>query len=151
MAELKKCPFCGGEAFTYLTGSISNGIFTEVICKKCGSRTERLREDLAIELWNSRVNEFDADRYEKLVFADMERKHSAQQQLLSELKVLLQTTTEAEIRNNAIDEFAEKMKWEYENSIGISQREINFAKAVTEQVAEQLKGELGIAHRNNRC
>ena len=41
----------------------------------------------------------------------------------------------------AIDEFAEKLKWEYENSIGIPQREINFAKAVIDQVAERLKGE----------
>lgn len=49
------------------------------------------------------------------------------------------SVSEKEIRNKAIDEFAEKMKWEYENSIGISKREIDFAIAVVEQVAEWLK------------
>ena len=48
---------------------------------------------------------------------------------------------ESKIRAKAIDEFAEKLKWEYENSIGIPQCEINFANAVIDQVAERLKGE----------
>lgn len=63
MAELKKCPFCGGEAYKYISGSVSNGVFAEVICKECYSRTDRMREDLAIEAWNKRVNEFDAEKY----------------------------------------------------------------------------------------
>ena len=45
-----------------------------------------------------------------------------------------------EIRNKAIDEFAEEMKWEYRESIGTSEREIHFALAVIDQVAERLKG-----------
>jgi hypothetical protein len=45
-----------------------------------------------------------------------------------------------EVREKAIDEFAEQMKWEYRESIGTSEREIHFACAVIEQVAEQLKG-----------
>ena len=51
------------------------------------------------------------------------------------------TITESEIRAKAIDEFAEKMKWEYENSIGISQREIDFANAIIDMVAKKLKEE----------
>jgi hypothetical protein len=47
-----------------------------------------------------------------------------------------------EARNKTIDEFAEKMKWEYENSIGVPKREIDFAIAVVELVAEQLKKEV---------
>lgn len=41
---------------------------------------------------------------------------------------------------DAIDEFAEEMKWEYRESIGTSEREIHFALAVIDQVAERLKG-----------
>lgn len=41
---------------------------------------------------------------------------------------------------DAIDEFAEQMKWEYRESIGTSAREINFACGVIDQVAERLKG-----------
>ena len=47
---------------------------------------------------------------------------------------------EKEIRAKAIDEFAEEMKWEYRESIGTSEREIHFALAVIDQVAERLKG-----------
>lgn len=43
-------------------------------------------------------------------------------------------------RGKVIDEFAEKMKWEYRESIGTSEREIHFALAVIDQVAERLKG-----------
>ena len=45
-----------------------------------------------------------------------------------------------EVRAKAIDEFAEEMKWEYRESIGTSEREIHFALAVIDQVAERLKG-----------
>lgn len=40
----------------------------------------------------------------------------------------------------AIADFAEQLKWEYVNSIGVPQREINFAVAVIDQVAERLRG-----------
>lgn len=43
-------------------------------------------------------------------------------------------------RNKAIDEFAKEMKWEYRESIGTSEREIHFALAVIDQVADRLKG-----------
>ncbi len=42
--------------------------------------------------------------------------------------------------NKAVADFAEQLKWEYENSIGVPQREINFAVAVIDQVAERLRG-----------
>ena len=54
MAELKPCPFCGGEAFIYYSGSPSNGSFAEVICRECKCQTLRLRGDKAIEAWNRR-------------------------------------------------------------------------------------------------
>lgn len=54
---LKPCPFCGGEAFIYYSGSPGNGEFSEVICKKCKCQTDRLRGDKAIEVWNRRVND----------------------------------------------------------------------------------------------
>lgn len=41
--------------------------------------------------------------------------------------------------NKAIDDFLEKIKWEYLNSCGIKQKEIEFLVAVASQVAEQLK------------
>lgn len=56
-----------------------------------------------------------------------------------ELKSRIVDVIQAE-RNKAIDEFAKKMKWEYDNSIGVPKKEIDFAKAVIDMVAEQLKG-----------
>lgn len=55
MTDLKPCPFCGGKAFAYYSGSPGNGYFSEVICEKCNCRTDRLRGDKAIEVWNGRV------------------------------------------------------------------------------------------------
>ena len=49
--------------------------------------------------------------------------------------------TEADIRASVINEFAEKMKWEIKNSIGISKRVADFTRAVVDMVSEQLKGE----------
>ena len=46
---------------------------------------------------------------------------------------------EQEIRNKAIDDFLEKIQWEYLNSCGIEQKEIEFLIAVSSQVAENLK------------
>ena len=67
MAELKQCPFCGGKAFVYYSGSSGNGEFYEVICKQCGCRTDRLRGDKAIEVWNRRAgrrrNESSIDKH----------------------------------------------------------------------------------------
>ena len=73
MAELKPCPFCGGEAkLKGICGSESAYAF--VICERCGARTEKTYEfDLygkevitpsfflekaksrAVSLWNARA------------------------------------------------------------------------------------------------
>ena len=106
MAELKKCPFCGGEA-KYIEGRYFL-ISKFVTCTKCGIETRRnyVRKNEAIEAWNNRATEFDEQKYKELVLAEMERKHTEQQQLLSELKSVI--ATESDIRAKAIDEFAEK-------------------------------------------
>ena len=41
--------------------------------------------------------------------------------------------------SKAIDDFLKKIQWEYLNSCGIEQKEIEFLIAVSSQVAEQLK------------
>ena len=46
---------------------------------------------------------------------------------------------EQEIRCKAIDDFLEKIQWEYLNSCGIEQKEIEFLIAISSQVAENLK------------
>ena len=55
MAELKPCPFCGGEA-KYM--NITEGIFISrfVTCTKCGIETKRnyFRRGEAIKAWNTR-------------------------------------------------------------------------------------------------
>ena len=43
------------------------------------------------------------------------------------------------VRNKAIDDFLEKIQWEYLNGCGIKQSEIEFLVAASNQVAEQLK------------
>ena len=64
---------------------------------------------------------------------------------MSDFKVVLPTTTEEWQRdmklayNKAIDDFLEKIQWEYLNGCGIKQREIEFLVAVSSEVAEQLK------------
>lgn len=50
--ELKPCPFCGGEAFEYYSGSQFE--FCEVVCKECGCRSKRKTEAEAIKAWNTR-------------------------------------------------------------------------------------------------
>lgn len=48
-------------------------------------------------------------------------------------------TIEYAIRNKAIDDFREKIQWEYLNSCGIKQSEIEFLVNISNEVAEQLK------------
>lgn len=40
IGTVEECRAAVEKAYAYLSGSISNGIFTEVICKKCRSRRE---------------------------------------------------------------------------------------------------------------
>ena len=60
--ELKTCPFCDGEAYTYTATSVEQGLkrkYWLVHCKKCGlnypAYANKCRtEEEAIELWNIR-------------------------------------------------------------------------------------------------
>lgn len=132
MAKLKKCPFCGWG--TIVEGGILKHYWE---CNSCHARTDGyVTQEEATEAWNSRVNEFDEDKYEKTVLAEMERKHTEQQLLLSELKAVLPTTTEAEIRAKAIDEFAEKLK---ESFTFTNYFEGKCFKEHIDKLAEQLK------------
>ena len=57
--------------------------------------------------------------------------------LIRDLKTVVDKIQE--IRAKAIDEFTEKIQWEYLNSCGLKQREIDFLVAVSSMVAEQMK------------
>lgn len=50
--KLLNCPFCGGKAFEYYSGSQFE--FCEVVCKECGCRSKRKTEAEAIKAWNTR-------------------------------------------------------------------------------------------------
>ena len=64
MEELKKCPFCGGEAKMKVNEST---LITLIACPSCNvtiknnfkghKRIKKLLEELAIEAWNRRVEE----------------------------------------------------------------------------------------------
>ena len=72
MAELKPCPFCGGEAQIRYFGNHSgvNGYTSNIYmrsepafvrCVKCDIKTQRYsRACRAIEAWNRRVGDTDA-------------------------------------------------------------------------------------------
>lgn len=61
MDELKRCPFCGGEAFLFVDDGVC------VYCSNCGARTKTLADSIGshgkpvgnatkrvIDLWNKR-------------------------------------------------------------------------------------------------
>lgn len=65
---LKPCPFCGGEAFaTYKTEEDDGVRFHSVHChNRCGAQMGTRRhysEESAVDAWNARVDEVDAQRY----------------------------------------------------------------------------------------
>ena len=53
--KLLNCPFCGGKPYVYTSGNESCGFFEEIICKKCGCQTNRLKEGIAKYVWNTRT------------------------------------------------------------------------------------------------
>lgn len=67
MEKLKPCPFCGGDAILRATdfadkyGNFEMGaVFAQ--CIGCGARTPEYRDEMfAIESWNRRAGERDAD------------------------------------------------------------------------------------------
>lgn len=73
--------------------------------------------------------------------------HEQLAELLEELKsyrahIFSGDMTQAMLKEQyckAIDDFLEKIQWEYLNGCGIEQKEIEFLIAVSSQVAEQLK------------
>ncbi len=63
MAELKPCPFCGGEAMLISFGDFTGNYF-DVSCKSIGCYAFRwtddaryTNKDAAIEAWNRRAND----------------------------------------------------------------------------------------------
>lgn len=67
MNELRKCPFCGGEAQirTGITSSVPRASKAIVICKSCNSSSDWFYDKelngefimLAIEAWNRRTDD----------------------------------------------------------------------------------------------
>jgi Lar family restriction alleviation protein len=59
MEELKKCPFCGGEAILKVHYGFGEKVISAfVYCKECGVATRRCAlETTAIGKWNRRVEE----------------------------------------------------------------------------------------------
>lgn len=57
MEELKKCPFCGGEAENEgLKGFDGKVIIARVVCKQCGASTKSYASaNGANEAWNNRA------------------------------------------------------------------------------------------------
>ena len=55
MEELKKCPFCGGEAKFYKVYDFVNRYVVK--CTKCYIRIVGFRKEDVIEAWNRRAEE----------------------------------------------------------------------------------------------
>ena len=52
--NIKKCPFCGGEA-VYESTQRKHGIVYSVYCEKCGVEMAKLNSQEVIEAWNRRA------------------------------------------------------------------------------------------------
>lgn len=59
MEELKKCPFCGGEAMLKINYGFDEKVISSfVYCEECGVATRRCAsEATARGMWNRRVEE----------------------------------------------------------------------------------------------
>ena len=55
MTELRKCPFCGGEASQWEFKKLA-GRGAEIECIKCQAKIQRVTLKEAIEAWNKRVS-----------------------------------------------------------------------------------------------
>ena len=71
MAELKLCPFCGGQAYTYTATSVKDGVKSYVWlvhCKDCKLNYPAVEkcytEEEAVALWNKRWYE---EEYKELL------------------------------------------------------------------------------------
>ena len=53
--ELKPCPFCGGEKWSFINHAMTQ---EQIICKKCGARGPISKDRIkAIAAWNNRVSQ----------------------------------------------------------------------------------------------
>ena len=107
MAELKKCPFCGGEVHIVPEQIDARTVSYQFICEECCCNTyfDYADREEAIEAWNNRA-------------------------------------TEAKLRANVIDEFAEKLKRE-EVYVDVTSDDMVYVKycRYIDEIAEQMKGE----------
>lgn len=143
MAELiKPCPFCGSEAKLVETSRRITKEYlircTNIDCTLRPKTPSFVDKDEAICRWNNRPNEFNVQKYEKLIKEDMAKVHIENQQLIAELRRTYSDVTEEEIREKAIDEFAEKLKLEFENSVGVPRLAAIYATNVINRVVEKL-------------
>ena len=88
MEELKKCPFCGGEAELEYTESYSSHRYYFVQCTECGCKSDDFEDDpgmkKAVAAWNNRkpVDDVLEHLEEELNFADVEKKRCAKENQL---------------------------------------------------------------------
>lgn len=66
MDELKKCPFCGGDAAMLRMGGLKKIYFNSTVkrptCMKCGATIfVWFSEDVAVRAWNRRAGEEEQD------------------------------------------------------------------------------------------
>ena len=54
MTELRKCPFCGGEAEVWVSNVTDRAV---IYCKVCDAQIMKPNEQEAIEAWNHRIGD----------------------------------------------------------------------------------------------
>lgn len=125
MAELKKCPFCGGDCLykTFEVNDLGDEI-PVIFCNWC-------KVVFKVENDSPFLNCKDTYKY-------LEEKN---------IKAWNNRATEAEIKAKAIDEFAEKLNKKITDFVLEHQNQLTFVSGVSmgwkfvDEIAEQLKGE----------
>lgn len=55
MSDLKKCPFCGGEAMIDNYEKMLTGRYYMIVCRKCKCNSEKFKiKENAVRAWNTR-------------------------------------------------------------------------------------------------
>lgn len=119
MAELKKCPFCGGEAYLYKSENLLGDLFFGVDCEsnECIVHTmtaEYPTEEKAIEAWNNRATEADIRAKAIDEFAEKLKnfcESSINKNRSNQMALLAWQITCAEFKN-AIEDISEQLKEE---------------------------------------
>lgn len=79
MTELRKCPFCGGEAEVWVSDVTDRAV---VYCKVCDAQIQmKPNEQEAIEAWNKRVPPTNKDIEEYI-----EKTHKENMEMVTKLK-----------------------------------------------------------------